>query len=125
MGKLIFNSKLMIFTDKQFKELQEAESYFETMVKADFKRNTPRVLDEKVHRIYQEATGVDFRINYSCSVCIGKLYKLVGKLYLEDKAKRVDKGTEPSATERPRKPKSSKVVANKEKRLTDNVIRRD
>ncbi len=104
----------MNFTKKQLKELKEAESYFQTMVYADYKRNTPRALDEKVHQIYIEATGSPFNINYSCSACIGKLYKLVGKLYFEDLEKKVTVGTELSGSEGPEKGDSSKKVADNE-----------
>ena len=102
----------MHFTNDQLNELKEAESYFNTMVNADYKRNTPRSLDEKVHKIYTEATGVEYRMNYSCSVCVGKLYKTVGRLYFED-LKMVSVGTEPSASEVPESHISAEVVANK------------
>lgn len=43
----------MHFTNDQLKQLKEAESHFNTMVNADYKRNTPRSLDEKIHKIYR------------------------------------------------------------------------
>ncbi len=104
----------MNFTKQQLKELKEAEDYFRTMVYANYKRNTPRALDEKIHQIYMEATGSPFQINYSCSACIGKLYKLVGKLYFEDVEKKVSAGTELSGSNTSEKPISKKVVANTE-----------
>ena len=102
----------MHFTNDQLKQLKEAESHFNTMVNADYKRNTPRSLDEKIHKIYTEATGTEYKMNWNCSVCIGKLYKTVGRLYFEDLTE-VSVGTEPSASEIPESHISSKVVANK------------
>lgn len=53
----------MHFTNDQLKQLKEAESHFNTMVNADYKRNTPRSLDEKIHKIYTEATGTEYKMN--------------------------------------------------------------
>ena len=47
-------------------------------------RQIPTATLMEINRIYTEETGKTLNTNYSCSACILKLMKVIGKVYFKD-----------------------------------------
>lgn len=73
----------MTFTKDQLQSLYEAEIHFKTALQGYIKY-VPKPLTLNVLHIYEEATGLKYNLNSSCSSCVLRLYQIVGKIYYAD-----------------------------------------
>ena len=69
---------------QNIKYLKEYEQDMITSLFHSYTRQIPTAVLMEIDRIYTEETGKSLRINYTCSSCILKLMKSVGKLYFKD-----------------------------------------
>ena len=69
---------------QNIKYLKEYEQDMITSLFHSYTRQIPTATLMEIDRIYTEETGKSLRINFSCSSCILKLMKSVGKLYFKD-----------------------------------------
>ena len=69
---------------QNIKYLKEYEQDMITSLFHSYTRQIPQSTLIEMDRIYTEETGKSLRINFSCSSCILKLMKSVGKLYFKD-----------------------------------------
>ena len=69
------------FTEEQIARLKEAEYYFATSVRENFKRGT--MINNLVATVYEEATGERLNPNWTCANCCLNNYKTAGRLYFE------------------------------------------
>lgn len=75
----------MTFTKEQIQALSEAELHFDSVCHHDYIRNAPRWLTQKIVEIYDNTVGVKTNLNLSCSACVMRIYKAIGKKYYADK----------------------------------------
>lgn len=75
----------MTFTQEQIQALSEAELHFDSVCHHDYIRNAPRWLTQKIVEIYDNTVGVKTNLNLSCSACVMRIYKTIGKKYYADK----------------------------------------
>lgn len=73
------------FTKEELDKLNElcGENLYHA-VHSNFYRNTPRTRLMNIKAIYDDATGGHYTANWSCSHCILKFLKEVGKKYYAD-----------------------------------------
>ena len=69
---------------QNIKYLKEYEQDMITALFHSYTRQIPTAVLMEIDRIYTEETGKTLRTNFSCSSCILKLMKSVGKLYFKD-----------------------------------------
>ena len=69
---------------QNIKYLKEYEQDMITSLFHSYTRQIPTATLMEIDRIYAEETGKTLRTNFSCSSCILKLMKSVGKLYFKD-----------------------------------------
>ena len=69
---------------QNIKYLKEYEQDMITSLFHSYTRQIPQSTLIEMDRIYTEETGKTLRTNFSCSSCILKLMKSVGKLYFKD-----------------------------------------
>ena len=69
---------------QNIKYLKEYEQDMITALFHSYTRQLPQSTLIEMDRIYTEETGKSLRTNFSCSSCILKLMKSVGKLYFKD-----------------------------------------
>ena len=69
---------------QNIKYLKEYEQDMITALFHSYTRQLPQSTLIEMDRIYTEETGKSLRTNFSCSGCILKLMKSVGKLYFKD-----------------------------------------
>ena len=69
---------------QNIKYLKEYEQDMITSLFHSYTRQIPTATLIEIVRIYTEETGKTLRTNFSCSSCILKLMKSVGKLYFKD-----------------------------------------
>lgn len=82
--------KIMIYTEEQYRILQQATPHFES-VKHEVIKNAPRWLTEQIINVYEQATHKTiFNKDLSCAVCVMNIYKLIGKTFDEDTKERVE-----------------------------------
>lgn len=69
---------------QNIKYLKEYETDMITSLFHSYCRQIPTAVLMEIDRIYTEETGKTLRTNFSCSGCILKLMKEVGKLYFKE-----------------------------------------
>ena len=69
---------------QNIKYLKEYETDMITALFHSYTRQIPTAVLMEIDRIYTEETGKTLKTNFSCSSCILKLMKSVGKLYFKD-----------------------------------------
>ena len=69
---------------QNIKYLKDYEQDMITSLFHSYTRQIPQSTLIEMDRIYTEETGKTLRTNFSCSSCILKLMKSVGKLYFKD-----------------------------------------
>ena len=69
---------------QNIKYLKEYEQDMITALFHSYTRQLPQSTLIEMDRIYTEETGKSLRTNYSCSGCILKLMRSVGKLYFKE-----------------------------------------
>ena len=69
---------------QNIKYLKEYEQDMITSLFHSYTRQIPQSTLIEMDRIYTEETGKSLRTNFSCSSCILKLMKSVGKLYFKE-----------------------------------------
>lgn len=71
------------FNKEQLELLKEAEEYFYTVIKAQYKRGTPITLNDKIADIYDSLGEDKINRNWNCNTCIYNAFKKIGELYYE------------------------------------------
>ena len=66
------------------KYLKDYEQDMITALFHSYTRQIPTATLMEIDRIYSEETGKTLRTNFSCSSCILKLMKAVGKIYFKE-----------------------------------------
>ena len=66
------------------KYLKDCEQDVITAVFHSYTRQIPTAVLMEIDRIYTEETGKTLRTNFSCSSCILKLMRAVGKIYFKE-----------------------------------------
>ena len=66
------------------KYLKDYEQDMITALFHSYCRQIPTAVLMEIDRIYTEETGKTLRTNFSCSSCILKLMKAVGKIYFKE-----------------------------------------
>lgn len=66
------------------KYLKDYEQDMITALFHSYTRQIPTAVLMEIDRIYVEETGKTLRTNFSCSSCILKLMKAVGKIYFKE-----------------------------------------
>jgi len=79
----------MEMTDEQFNTLAQYEQYYKTALECNYSRYPGRAAVDTMFNIHRAITGSRLNLNRSCSVCILNLIKSVGKLYNQEKARRI------------------------------------
>ena len=74
---------------KNTKYLKDYETDMITALFHSYTRQIPTATLMEIDRIYAEETGKSLRTNFSCSGCILKLMKAVGKLYFKENIDRL------------------------------------
>ena len=74
---------------QNIKYLKEYEQDMITSLFHSYTRQIPTATLMDIDRIYTEETGKTLRTNFSCSSCILKLMKSVGKLYFKENIDRL------------------------------------
>lgn len=74
----------MTFTEKQLKELWDAEIHFDNVVNRSCIRNAPEWLTKKIISIYEDATGETVKYKMNCPSCVMNIYRMIGKIYFAD-----------------------------------------
>ena len=74
---------------KNTKYLKDYETDMITALFHSYTRQIPTATLMEIDRIYVEETGKTLRTNFSCSGCILKLMKEVGKLYFKENIDRL------------------------------------
>lgn len=69
---------------QNIKYLKDYEKDMITSLFHSYCRQIPTAVLMEIDRIYTEETGKTLRTNFSCSSCILKLMKEVGKLYFKE-----------------------------------------
>ena len=72
-----------MITEEQYNTLKDAEEYFRTITIAQFKRVSPKNLDETILNTLDEITGTKHNRNLNCNVCLYNLYKEAAKYYFD------------------------------------------
>ena len=75
--------------NKNIKYLKDYETDMITALFHSYTRQLPQSTLIEMDRIYTEETGKSLRTNFSCSGCILKLMKAVGKLYFKENIDRL------------------------------------
>lgn len=70
--------------NRNIKYLKDYETDMITALFHSYTRQIPTSILMQIDRIYTEETGKTLNTNYSCSGCILKLMKSVGKLYFTE-----------------------------------------
>ena len=70
--------------NKNIKYLKDYEQDMITALFHSYTRQIPTSILMEIDRIYAEETGKSLRTNFSCSGCILKLMRSVGKLYFKE-----------------------------------------
>lgn len=74
----------MIYNEEQWKIIANAEPHFNT-ARHDYIRNVPRQMTEQIVSVYEAATGRQiFTKDYSCAVCVLRIYQTIGNTYYKD-----------------------------------------
>lgn len=74
----------MTFTNEQIKILDQAKPHFESS-RRGYIRNVPRWLTQQVIDVYEVATGKTIlHKDISCSVCVLRIYQIIGQAYFRD-----------------------------------------
>ena len=76
-------------TDEQFNTLAQFEPNFKTALECNYSRYPGQAGVDTLFRIWRELTNSRVNINRSCGTCILNLVKNVGKLWYQEKARRV------------------------------------
>ena len=79
------------FTQEEINVLSEMEGKFKTALELNYSRNIPRSQFELIRSTYEAALGTPYDAGGSCSYCLFKMLKTVGKKYFEDKEKLLKK----------------------------------
>ena len=111
------------FTDEEFEYLSQQEDRFHTAVFGDWARKpVPQVLST-MSQIWSRVTGREERLRDSCSHCILRFLKEVGKAYYQDKADRQRRAAAQKPQEEPKiepqeeiSPKESKTASPQPKK---------
>ena len=74
---------------KNTKYLKDFEPDFITAMFHSYTRQIPTSILMEIDRIYTEETGKSLRTNFSCSGCILKLMRSIGKLYFKENIDRL------------------------------------
>lgn len=74
---------------KNTKYLKDYEQDMITALFHSYTRQIPTSILMEIDRIYTEESGKSLRTNFSCSGCILKLMKAVGKLYFKENIDRL------------------------------------
>ena len=69
---------------QNIKYLKDYETDMITAVFHSYTRQIPTATLMEIDRIYTEETGKSLRTNFSCSGCILKLMRSIGKLYFKE-----------------------------------------
>ena len=82
----IFNKgeKVRHMKKSNVKYLKDFEADMITSLFHSYCRQIPTSILMEINRIYTEETGKRLNTNYSCSVCILKLMKEIGKVYFKE-----------------------------------------
>ena len=75
--------------NKNIKYLKDYETDMITALFHSYIRQIPTATLMEIDRIYTEETGKSLRTNYSCSGCILKLMRSIGKLYFKENSDRL------------------------------------
>lgn len=75
--------------NKNIKYLKDYETDMITALFHSYTRQIPTSILMNIDRIYTEETGKTLKTNFSCSGCILKLMKEVGKLYFKENIDRL------------------------------------
>ena len=70
--------------NKNIKYLKDYETDMITALFHSYTRQLPQSTLIEMDRIYTEETGKSLRTNFSCSGCILKLMRSIGKLYFKE-----------------------------------------
>lgn len=73
----------MIYTEEQYRILQQATPHFES-VKHEVIKNAPRWLTDIVADVLEEATGKKMTRNFGCNSCVYSLYRQAAIKYFAD-----------------------------------------
>lgn len=76
---------MKLFNQDEIAILAQAEKYFYTTTKLNYKSATPIVLNQLVAELYDTKLGEKHKYNFSCSKCMFDLYKNCGTLYYKSK----------------------------------------
>ena len=74
---------------QNIKYLKDYETDMITALFHSYIRQIPTATLMEIDRIYTEETGKSLRTNYSCSGCILKLMRSIGKLYFKENIDRL------------------------------------
>lgn len=113
----------MIYNEEQWKIIANAEPHFNT-ARHDYIRNVPRQMTEQIVSVYEAATGRQiFTKDYSCAVCVLRIYQTIGNTYYKDLEERTkNKNNENNINQdgksenTPNKEKCKKQARNKTKK---------
>lgn len=64
--------------------LKKFETDMITAMLQNYSRPIPTSALMEIDRIYTEETGIVLNVNFSCSVCVLKLLKKMGKVYFKE-----------------------------------------
>ena len=70
--------------NKNIKYLKDYEQDMITALFHSYTRQIPTSILMEIDRIYAEETGKSLKTNFSCSRCILKLMRSIGKLYFKE-----------------------------------------
>lgn len=73
------------FTHEEIETLSQFEKHFKTATEYDYHRNLEPRLLLIIKRVYDEASGTEYRLSSSCGHCVLAFLKTVGKKYFADK----------------------------------------
>ena len=109
----------MILNDEQLNILSNWEQNFETAVRAQWCLNPGTTALQTIVSIWNAATGEGRRLNPGCSTCVFNLLKDAGRLYFDEKQKRIDAANDKKAvalSEQKAKPVKKVAIKTKAKK---------
>lgn len=105
----------MIFNEEQWNIIKKASPHYET-AKRDFIRNATRKMTEDIVGVYEAATGKTVPNKDShCSVCVLRIYQIIGKAYFADLKERQKMEDEKKAEEKAKDEEKPKPKINSKK----------
>lgn len=78
-----------MMTDEQFNALAPYEENYKTAIEVNYSRYPGVAAIDTMFNVYRAVTGSRININKTCGTCVLHLVQDVGKLYFQEKARRL------------------------------------